>query len=203
MHLILIHNKMLLHLSFRWETNRSNELNTEERSLQAVHSTIFLLLIIRSLLNSIAQTAIPRWVSLQKQERCKFSAMMSTKLLDCLSTEGKYQASTWTGKMEVIDSLALLNLTLTSLLLTETLQKWAWINFKTRSIKATMKTKMAIIAKMYSPKLTVSMWLANLACKKRIFKGAARAIIKALLTSKILNKCMELQRIIGISNNLF
>ena len=105
--------------------------------------------------------------------------------------------------MEVIDSLALLNLTLTNNSLMETLQKWASINFKTRSFKATMRIKMVITAKMSSPKLTVSMWLANLACKRNIFKDAVRVIIKAQLTSRILSKCMELQRIIGISSNLF
>ena len=104
--------------------------------------------------------------------------------------------------MEVIDSLALLNLTLTNNSLMETLQKWASINFKTRSFKATMRIKMVITTKMYSPKLTVSMWLANLACKRNIFKDAVRVIIKAQLTSRILSKCMELQRIIGISSNL-
>ena len=66
-----------------------------------------------------------------------------------------------------------------------------------------MRKKMQIIVKMHSHKPMVSMWLANLECKKSIFKGAVKAIIKAQLTSRILNKCMELQRIIGISSNLF
>ena len=91
-HLIPILNTMLLPLSYRWETNHSSELNTEEKLLQAVLSTIFLLLTIRSLLNWIAQTVILKWALLQKQERCRFSATMSIKLPECLSTEGRYQA---------------------------------------------------------------------------------------------------------------
>ena len=91
-HLIPILNTTLLLPSFPWETNRSSELNTEEKLLQAVPSTIFLLLTIRSPLNWIVQTVIPRWVLLQKQERCRFSATMSIKLQECLSTEGRYQA---------------------------------------------------------------------------------------------------------------
>ena len=77
--------------SYPWGISLNKEVNIERRLLLAVLSTKFHQPKIRSQLNWTVITVTLKWVLLQKPEKCKFSAMMSTKLLVCQSIEDRFQ----------------------------------------------------------------------------------------------------------------
>lgn len=88
--LCLILKAVQLLPSYPWGISLNKEVIIELRLLQAVLSTKFHLPKIRFQLNWTIITVTLKWVLLQRLGKCKFSAMMSTKLLVCQSIEDRY-----------------------------------------------------------------------------------------------------------------
>ena len=89
--LCLILKAVQLLPSYPWGISLNKEVNIERRLLQAVLSTKFHQPKIRFQLNWTIITVTLKWVLLQRLEKCRFSAMMSTKLLVYQYIEGRYQ----------------------------------------------------------------------------------------------------------------
>ena len=77
--------------SYPWGTSHNKGVNIEQRLPLVVLSTKFRRQKIRFQLSWTVITVTLKWVLLQRLEKCRFSAMMSTKLLVYQSIEGRYQ----------------------------------------------------------------------------------------------------------------